>query len=105
MLPHELIHNHGVQLLLLAPLCQREAILASDVVLNANLLFENLLGEEDEVGILEAECRSDISLCDMSPGKSRNYCGVLPILSNELALLLRIDLRNPRLPCLLLDEN
>ena len=49
MLPHELVHDHVVQLLLLAPLGQREAILAGNVGLNANLVFKNLLGHEDEV--------------------------------------------------------
>jgi hypothetical protein len=51
MLPHELVHDHTVQLLLLALLSQRQAISIGDVVLNANLLFENFLSQEDEVGI------------------------------------------------------
>jgi hypothetical protein len=95
MLPHELIHDHAVQLLLFAPLGQREAILAGNVGLNANLVLKNLLGQEDKVRISETERWSDISLRDMSPGKLRNYCGVLPVLSNELASLPRIKYRNP----------
>jgi hypothetical protein len=67
MLPHELVHDHAVQLLLLVPLGQREAIPAGNVGLN--------------------------------------YCGVLPILSNELASLPRIEYRNPGLPCLLLNKD
>jgi hypothetical protein len=78
MLPHELVHDHTVQLLLLALVGQREAILAGNVGLNANLLVKNLLSQEDEVGISETEHWSHIRLCDMSPGKPRNYCGVLP---------------------------
>jgi hypothetical protein len=72
MLPHELVHDHGVQLLLLVPLGQREAIPAGNVGLNANLVFKNLLGQEDEVQISESERWRDISLCDMSLGKPRN---------------------------------
>jgi hypothetical protein len=78
---------------------------AGDVVLNANLLFENFLSLEVEVGISETERWSDISLRDMRSGKLRNYCGVLLVLSNELAMLPRIENRNPGLPCLLLDED
>jgi hypothetical protein len=78
MLPHELIHGHAVQLLLLAPLGQREAIPAGNVGLNANLLVKNLLSQEDEVGISETERWSHICLCDMSSGKPRNYCGSFP---------------------------
>jgi hypothetical protein len=105
MLPHELVHDHAVQLLLFVPLGQREAIPECNVGLNADLILKNLLGQEDEVRISETKCWSDISLRDMSPGKPRNYCGVLPILSNELASLLRIECRNPGLPCLLLHED
>jgi hypothetical protein len=72
MLPHELVHDHAVQLLLLVPRGLREAIPAGNVGLNANLVFKNLLGQEDEVRISESECGSDISLRDMGPGKSRN---------------------------------
>jgi hypothetical protein len=72
MLPHELVHNHAVQLLLLAPLGQREAIPTGNVGLNANLVFKNLLGQEDEVRISESERGSNISLRDMGPGKPRN---------------------------------
>jgi hypothetical protein len=72
MLPHELVHDQAVQLLLLAPLGQHEAIPTGNVGLNANLVFKNLLGQEDEVRISESERWSDISLCDMSPGKPRN---------------------------------
>ena len=43
MLPHELVHGHAVQLLLLAPLGQREAISTGNVDLNVNLLVKNLL--------------------------------------------------------------
>jgi hypothetical protein len=105
MLPYELVHDYAVQLLLLTPLGQREAIPAGNVGLNANLVFKNLLGQEDEARISETERRSDISLRDMSPGKPRNYCGVLPVLSNELASLPRIEYKNPGLPCLILDED
>jgi hypothetical protein len=105
MLPHELVHDYAVQLLLLAPLGQREAIPMGNVGLNANLLVKNLLSQEDEVRISKTERWSDIRLRDMSPGKPRNYCGVLPVLPNELALLLRTEYRNPELPCLLLDED
>jgi hypothetical protein len=105
MLPHELVHDYAVQLLLLAPLGQREAIPMGNVGLNANLLVNNLLSQEDEVRISKTERWSDIRLRDMSPGKPRNYCGVLPVLPNELALLLRTEYRNPELPCLLLDED
>jgi hypothetical protein len=49
MLLHELIHDHAVQLLLFVPLGQREAILAGNLGLNANLVLKNLLGQEDEV--------------------------------------------------------
>jgi hypothetical protein len=105
MLPHELVHDDAVQFLLLAPLGQHEAIHASNVGLNANIIFKNLLSQEDEVGILEIERWSDISLRDMSAGKPRNYCGVLFVLSNELASLPRIEYRNPGLPCFLLDED
>jgi hypothetical protein len=105
MLLHELVHNHAVELLLFAPLDQREAIPAGNVGLNANLVLKNLLGQEDEVRISETDRWSDISLRDMSPGKPRNYCGVLPVLSNELASLPRIEYRNPGLPCLLLDKD
>jgi hypothetical protein len=72
MLPHELVHDYAVQLLLLAPLGQREAIPVGNVGLNANLVFKNLLGQEDEVGILESERWSNINLRDMGPGKPRN---------------------------------
>jgi hypothetical protein len=89
MLPHELVHDDAIELLLLVPLGQREEILAGNVGLNANLLFKNLLSQEDKVGISETERRSDISW------KPRNYCGVLPILTNELASLPRIKYRNP----------
>jgi hypothetical protein len=95
MLPHELVHDDAIELLLLVPLGQREEILAGNVGLNANLLFKNLLSQEDKVGISETERRSDICLCDMSSWKPRNYCGVLPILTNELASLPRIKYRNP----------
>jgi hypothetical protein len=105
MLLHELVHDHAVQLLLLAPLGQREAIPAGNVGLNTNLLVKNLLSQEDEVGILETERWSHIRLHNMSPGKPRNYCRVLPVLPNELASLPRIEYRNPGLPCLLLDED
>jgi hypothetical protein len=105
MLPHELVHDHRVQRLLLALLGQRQAIPAGNVGLNANLVFKNLLGQEDEVQISKTERRSDISLYDMSLGKPRNYCGALPVLSNELASLPHIEYRNPGVPCLLLDED
>jgi hypothetical protein len=72
MLPHELVHDDVVQLLLLASLGQREAIPAGNVGFNANLVFKNLLGQEDEVRISESECGSDISLRDMGPRKPRN---------------------------------
>jgi hypothetical protein len=72
MLPHELVHDHAVQLLLLAPLGQREAIPAGNVGFNANLVFKNLLRQEDEVRISESERGSDISLRDMGPRKRRN---------------------------------
>jgi hypothetical protein len=55
MLPHELVHDHTVQLLLLVPLGQREAIPASNVGLNTNLVFKNLLSQEDKVRISEIE--------------------------------------------------
>jgi hypothetical protein len=72
MLLHELVHDHAVQLLLFAPLGQLQAILASNVGLNANLFFKNLLGQEDKVRISKSERWSDISLRDMSPRKPRN---------------------------------
>jgi hypothetical protein len=78
MLPHELVHDHAVQLLLLALLGQREAIPIADVGLNANLLVKNLLSQEDEVGILETERWSHIRLCDMSLGKLRIIVGSFP---------------------------
>jgi hypothetical protein len=105
VLSHELIHDHGVQLLIFAPLGQCGAILAGNVGLNANLLFKNLLSQEDKVRISETEHWSDISLHDMSSGKPRNNCGVLPVLSCELASLPCIEYRNPGLPCLFLDED
>jgi hypothetical protein len=99
MLPHELVHDHAVQLLLLVPLGQREAIPAGNVGLNANLLVKNLLSQEDEVGISETEHWSHIRLRDMNPRKPRNYCGVLLVLPNELALLPPIEyVRKSRTP-------
>ena len=95
MLLHELVHDHAVQLLFLAPLGQRQEIPTGDVVFNANLLFENFLSQEDEVGILETERWSDIRLRDMRLEKSRNYYGILLVLSNELAMLPHIKCRDP----------
>jgi hypothetical protein len=95
MLPHELVHDYAVQLLLLAPLGQREAISTSNVGLNTNLLVKNLLSQEDEVGISKTERWSHIHLRDMSLGKPRNYCGVLPVLPNELASVPCIEYKNP----------
>ena len=105
MLSHELVNEYAVQLLLLAPLGQREVIPAGNSGLNANFLIKNLLSQEDEVGILETEHWSHIRLHDMSSRKLMNYYGVLPILSNELASFVHIEYRNLGLPCLLLDKD